>query len=42
MSKGFGYAIGAGFLVALWVVPDPVGKIVLVWRFFRGDRLDED
>jgi hypothetical protein len=39
--KGFLYAGGIVILVALWVVPDPVGKIITLWRFFRGDRLDE-
>jgi hypothetical protein len=38
--KGFGYALGVVILVALWLVPDPIGKIVEIWRFFRGDRLD--
>jgi hypothetical protein len=28
-------------LVALWLIPDPIGKIVEVWRFFRGDRMDD-
>jgi len=40
MLKGVGFALGVVVLVALWVVPDPVGKIVEIWRFFRGDWLD--
>jgi len=38
--KGAGYALGIIILVALWLVPNPIGKIVEIWRFFRGDRLD--
>jgi hypothetical protein len=40
--KGVGYAPGVIVLLALWLVPDPIGKIVEIWRFFRGDRLDQD
>jgi hypothetical protein len=35
--KGFGFVLMIGVLVALWVVPDPIGKIVEIWRFFRGE-----
>jgi hypothetical protein len=38
--KGFGYALVVIAFVGLWLVPDPIGKIVEIWRFFRGDRLD--
>jgi hypothetical protein len=38
--KGVGYALGVMILVVLMVVPNPVGKIVEIWRFFRGDWLD--
>jgi hypothetical protein len=40
--KGFLYAIGIVALIALWVVPDPIGKIITLWKFFRGERLDDD
>jgi hypothetical protein len=40
MLKGAAYTVGIILLMALWLVPNPVGKIVEVWRFFRGDRLD--
>jgi hypothetical protein len=40
--KGFLFAIGILIVVALWVVPDPIGTIITLWRFFRGDRIDED
>jgi len=40
--KGLLYGIGIVILIALWVFPDPIGKIITLWRFFRGDRLDED
>ena len=35
--KGLGWALAIMAMVALWVVPDPLGKIVEIWRFFRGD-----
>jgi hypothetical protein len=38
--KGIVYAIGVIAFFAMWLVPDPLGKIVMLWRFFRGDRLD--
>jgi hypothetical protein len=40
--KGIGYALGVIILLALWLVPDPIGKIVTLWRFFRGERLDDE
>ncbi len=35
--KVIGYVLGVAILVALWVVPNPIGKIVEIWRFFRGE-----
>lgn len=35
--KGLGFAFLIALLVALWVVPDPIGKIVTFWRFWRGE-----
>jgi hypothetical protein len=40
MLKGFGCALVVIALVGLWLVPNPIGKIVEIWRFFRGDTLD--
>jgi hypothetical protein len=40
--KGLLYGIGIMIVIALWIVPDPIGKIITLWRFFRGDRLDDD
>jgi hypothetical protein len=40
MLKDVGYALGVVVLLALWLVPDPIRKVVEIWRFFRGDRLD--
>jgi hypothetical protein len=34
--KGAGFALAIIFAVALWLVPNPIGKIVELWRFFRG------
>jgi hypothetical protein len=36
MLKG-AFALAIIFAVALWLVPNPIGKIVELWRFFRGD-----
>jgi hypothetical protein len=33
MLKGFGYAVVAKAFVGLGLVPDPIGKIVEIWRF---------
>ena len=35
--KDAGFALAIIFAVALWLVPNPTGKIVELWRFFRGD-----
>jgi len=37
MLKILGWVLGVAILVALWVIPNPVGKIVEIWHFFRGD-----
>ena len=37
MLKILGWVLGVAILVALWVIPNPVGKIVEIWQFFRGD-----
>jgi hypothetical protein len=38
--KDVGKVILVILLIAGMVIPDPIGKIVEIWRFFRGDRLD--
>ena len=35
--KGVGIAVGMVIGVALWVVPDPLGKALKLWRFWRGN-----
>src|ERR1700735_91616 len=35
--KGAGFALAVIFAAALWLVPNPIGKMVELWRFFRGD-----
>jgi len=35
--KGIGMGVVIVFLLALWVVPNPVGKILDFWRFWRGE-----
>jgi len=37
MLKGAGLAIAIVLAVALWVVPNPIGKVVQFWRFWRGE-----
>jgi hypothetical protein len=35
--KGAGFALVIIFIVALWVVPNPIGKVAEFWRFWRGE-----
>jgi hypothetical protein len=35
--KGIGMGVVVASLVALWVVPNPIGKILEFWRFWRGE-----
>jgi len=37
MLKAVGGVLGIVILVALWVIPNPIGRIAEIWRFFRGD-----
>jgi len=38
IPKGSGFALAIIFAVALWLVPNPIAKIVELWRiFFCGD-----
>jgi len=34
--KAVGGVLGIAIPVALWVIPNPIGKIAEIWRFFRG------
>jgi hypothetical protein len=34
--KVIGWALLALVAIALWAVPNPVGKVVEFWNFFRG------
>jgi hypothetical protein len=36
-NLSLGYALFVIGLVAFWPIPDPIGKIAEIWRFFRGD-----
>jgi len=33
-------ALGVLALVALWLIPDPIGLAIKIWRFLREDRVD--
>ena len=35
--KGAGFALAVIFALVLWLVPNPIGKIIEIWRFFRGE-----
>jgi hypothetical protein len=42
MLKLIGLVLGAIILYAVWAVPDPMGKIAEIWRFFRGTETHND
>jgi len=36
LKEVFVTALGLAAFVGLWLVPDPVGKIVELWNFWKG------
>jgi hypothetical protein len=40
LLKAVAWTLGIIIALMLWLVPDPIGKIIEIWRFFRGEHLD--
>jgi hypothetical protein len=39
-AQACGWALLIILMIVVNLIPDAIGKIVEMWRFFRGDRLE--